>query len=385
MFLPYGSDTPLYHWPIATVVLIVVNIGAFVFSLSIPDWDPYMLVHGEGLHPIQWVTSFMMHADVLHLLGNMIFLWVFGLVVEGKVGPAKFVALYFGMGIVQNIIEQVLFLGTPVAPSLGASSILYGMLVLAMFWAPGDNILCLLIVLFTPIPVSVPIIVFSFLYLFVDFGSAMFSGFEMSTPLLHVMGAAVGFVPAIVMLRLHMVETDNEDVFARIRELRGKEHPTKKLSRKEKKEAEEERVEQQRNAEEKTAIVLRSLDTHLSVGNVNAARRVMVDFHRRGGRVDWTEAQLMTIIKISQSSGDWDQTIEFSEQYLKRFTRNATRLRINMGKIYVLEKSFPRRALLTIKDINIDEISADQRKTCQQIAAHARKMIDEGALEPGIE
>lgn len=327
----------------------------------------------------------MMHAGVLHLVGNMIFLWVFGLVVEGKVGPAKFVALYFGMGIAQNIIEQVLFLGTPVAPSLGASSVLYGLLVLAMFWAPGDNILCLLIILFTPIPVSVPIIVFCFLYLFMDFGSAMFSGFEMSTPLLHVMGAAVGFVPAIVMLRLHMVETDDEDVFSRIRELRGKEHPTKKLSRKAMKEAEEETIGKQREAADKTEIVLRSLDTHLSVGNVNAARRVMVDFHRRGGRIDWTEAQLMTIIKVTQSKNDWDQTIEFSEQYLKRFSRNATRLRINMAKIYVLEKAFPRRALLTIKEINIDELSADQRKACQQIVAHAQKMIDEGALEPGIE
>ncbi len=383
MFLPYGTDTPIYHWPFATLGLIVFNIGAFVISLSVPDWDPYMLSHGEGLHPIQWVTSFMMHADVFHLLGNMVFLWVFGIVVEGKVGPTKFVALYIGMGIVQNIFEQWLFLGMPVGPSLGASGILYAMLVLAMFWAPGDNILCFLFLLFTPIPFTIPIIVFCFLYLMMDFGSAMFSGFEMSTPLLHIIGAAVGFIPAIVMLRWHMVESDNEDVLSRIRELRGKEHPEKKLSRREKQESEEERIGQQRVVGDKTALVIRSLDTHLSVGNITAATRLMVDYHRRGGRIDWTESQLMTLIKLSQSKNEWDQTIEFTGQYLKRFSINATRLRINMAKIYVLEKVFPRRALQTLEEVDINELSEPQRKAFLQIKAHANKLIDEGALEPG--
>ncbi len=114
MLLPYGTDTPIYHWPYATIVLIVVNILVFSAQgfipaekvdqqeleqllgqdddekldlganemlallngelLERPGWMRLALSHGDGLHPVQWLTSFFIHGGILHLIGNMIFL-----------------------------------------------------------------------------------------------------------------------------------------------------------------------------------------------------------------------------------------------------------------------------------------------------------------------
>ena len=60
---------------------------------------------GRGrLHPIQWVTHNFLHYDVLHLAGNMLFLWSFGIVVEGKLGAFKFLMTYLAIGTLHGAL-----------------------------------------------------------------------------------------------------------------------------------------------------------------------------------------------------------------------------------------------------------------------------------------
>lgn len=128
MLIPYSTDAPLYHLPIATVALLVVNVVAFVpvATLGAADFEqhivPWMLSHGDGLHPLQWIASNFIHGGVLHLLGNMFSLWAFGLVVEGKIGWWRFLLAYFGIGFVQCALEQTIALGASGGGSFGASA-----------------------------------------------------------------------------------------------------------------------------------------------------------------------------------------------------------------------------------------------------------------------
>jgi membrane associated rhomboid family serine protease len=64
-----------------------------------------LLQYGAGLKPWQWMTSIFMHAGIGHLLGNMIFLWAFGLIVEGKIGWLPFTLLYLAIGCGQSALE----------------------------------------------------------------------------------------------------------------------------------------------------------------------------------------------------------------------------------------------------------------------------------------
>ena len=102
MILPIGTDAPIYHRPIATVGLIVANVIAFGYSMTNfeeADWLRWMLLTGDGLHPLQWVTHGFLHANIFHLAGNMVFLWAFGLIVEGKLGALAFLGLYLGLDV----------------------------------------------------------------------------------------------------------------------------------------------------------------------------------------------------------------------------------------------------------------------------------------------
>src|SRR5687767_7090689 len=123
MLIPFRTDAPIYHWPFATVSLIVINtlIALAVAAGTFPEPEEWILRHGE-FNPLQWFTSNFIHGGIFHVLGNMFFLWGFGLVVEGKLGWWKFLILYLGLGVTQSAIEQTIMLGAEEGGSYGASA-----------------------------------------------------------------------------------------------------------------------------------------------------------------------------------------------------------------------------------------------------------------------
>ncbi|HEU5118612.1 MAG TPA: rhomboid family intramembrane serine protease, partial [Isosphaeraceae bacterium] len=57
MLLPWGTDAPVYHWPVATAGLILTNIAIFVGEATgTVDADSWSLALGHGLHPAQWIS-----------------------------------------------------------------------------------------------------------------------------------------------------------------------------------------------------------------------------------------------------------------------------------------------------------------------------------------
>ena len=98
--IPINTDAPLYHFPYATIGLIVINSICFVatgFALNEKLLEPWLLQYGEGLNPLEWIPAAFAHAGLTHLLGDMFFLWGFGLVVERKLGWRRFIPLFLDM------------------------------------------------------------------------------------------------------------------------------------------------------------------------------------------------------------------------------------------------------------------------------------------------
>ena len=75
--------------------------------------------------------------------GNLIFLWAFALVVEGKVGFLPFLAIFLGVGFVQCGLEQLISLAIDEGYSLGNSAIVYGLMAIALVWAPKNELGCI--------------------------------------------------------------------------------------------------------------------------------------------------------------------------------------------------------------------------------------------------
>src|SRR6516162_6031283 len=166
--IPTGTDAPIYHWPFATVGLIVLNV-ALLFLVppvagvvrfdendevieeveTVSNFERYALAIGDGrLHPIQWVTHNFLHNGLLHLAGNMLFLWAFGIVVEGKLGPVKYLLAYLAIGVLHGALVQTLFVKSGLdGHAAGASAIVYGLLAVCMVWAPRNELNCLVILI----------------------------------------------------------------------------------------------------------------------------------------------------------------------------------------------------------------------------------------------
>src|SRR5260370_23225711 len=156
LVIPMGTDAPIYYWPRATVAMIVLNVAAFlavppvpsvpqfnendeVVSVSISNFERYALALGDGLHPVQWLTHNFLHYGIMHLLGNMVFLWAFGIVVEGNLGILKYVALYLAIGTLHGALTQTLLLRSGLdGHAAGASAVVFGLLALCMVWAPRN-------------------------------------------------------------------------------------------------------------------------------------------------------------------------------------------------------------------------------------------------------
>jgi membrane associated rhomboid family serine protease len=157
--IPLKDNIPTDRFPIVTVALILANVVVYLLSIrhggsliSGPDSQevvkygatPYALTHsgvrcglvsptqlacGHGVSGLPaWQTVFtamFMHASILHIAGNMLFLWIFGNNVEDSMGPIRFLIFYL-LGGVAALALQVAVGPNTAAPTLGASGAIAG-------------------------------------------------------------------------------------------------------------------------------------------------------------------------------------------------------------------------------------------------------------------
>lgn len=150
MILPIKDAAPRRFGP-ATLLLIVANVAAFVASLSVARYGavPAAIVHGHALETV--LTSMFLHAGILHLVGNMWFLMVFGHAVEESMGTVRFVVFYGLSGIV-GALAQCYGMPASTVPMIGASGAIAGVMGAYLFLFPRAKIIALVLVFRTKIP-----------------------------------------------------------------------------------------------------------------------------------------------------------------------------------------------------------------------------------------
>ena len=123
--LPIRDNAPTRHFPLVTVGLIVANAVVWFWELRhreavVDDYAYYPCsVQGPCLGPAAqhhlppWegaFTSMFMHASWQHILGNMLFLWIFGNNVEDALGRVRFLVFYLGGGIAATALQTFITL-----------------------------------------------------------------------------------------------------------------------------------------------------------------------------------------------------------------------------------------------------------------------------------
>ena len=148
--IPLGdaSRRPL-RFPLTTVLVIAVNI--FVFLLELAGGDNFInrwsMVPANIVAGRDWITiltAMFLHAGWVHILGNMLFLWVFGPAIEDVMGPWRYLFFYL-LGGLAATAAQVLVDPSSTIPNLGASGAIAAVMGAFLITYPRDRIRTLLL------------------------------------------------------------------------------------------------------------------------------------------------------------------------------------------------------------------------------------------------
>jgi membrane associated rhomboid family serine protease len=166
--IPYSDGIPARRFPIVNVALIAANFAVFLFY-ELPNGDA--AVNQASLYPcdvdntchigipwgVGWMTAMFMHAGWDHILGNMLFLAIFGKNVEDAFGRLGYLLLYFAGGFAAAMLQtaMTLIFGTASdaqIPTLGASGAIAAVMGAYIVLYPNSRIRTLVLWF----PVSIP-------------------------------------------------------------------------------------------------------------------------------------------------------------------------------------------------------------------------------------
>jgi membrane associated rhomboid family serine protease len=161
---PISDVIPSRTVPFVTVTLIVANSLVFLYMLALPGAMREGFVAAYAVVPAWFsvptlFTSQFLHAGWMHIIGNMLYLWIFGDNVEDRLGHFRYLVFYLGAGAVAAIL-QVLFDPFSSVPMLGASGAIAGVMGAYFVLYPHSRVLtAIFIVIFFDV-VEIPAVVF---------------------------------------------------------------------------------------------------------------------------------------------------------------------------------------------------------------------------------
>jgi len=235
MIFPIGDDNRYRtSVPVVNYILIAINVGVFVFLQSLGTNEQFTYSfstvpeeirtgvdiarpvpieigdqRGEiGLQPtpvsvyLTLLTSMFMHGSIMHLFGNILFLWIFGDNLEHALGRARYIIFYLLTGLIASlahVISTFVFGDNPFIPSLGASGAISGVLGGYLVLYPKRNVRVIMLRMLTTVPAVVAIglwFVFQLISAFGVIGAGPQSGGGVA-----FMAHIGGFVAGLVLVK----------------------------------------------------------------------------------------------------------------------------------------------------------------------------------------
>lgn len=207
MFFPFNVDVPMERIPIVNWVLVGVTV---MISMMILNAEPEGLIkllflfRGADFSITQLPGHTLVHADMMHLLGNMIFLFCFGNAINAKFGHVTFVVFYFAMGII-TAMAWLLF-GTGDA-AVGASGAIMGVVGAFLILYPKNEVSVFYFFVVRFGTFQMPSGALIAIYLAFDLWGLVSTEAAAIAYVAHVVGALMGALVAIVFLKTGLIES----------------------------------------------------------------------------------------------------------------------------------------------------------------------------------
>lgn len=210
--IPFRDENPSLTVPFITVAIIGINIAVFVFSV-IGGLGPITILFGaypvalvthmtdQPISPFATVfTSMFIHAGLLHIAGNMLYMWIFGDNVEDRMGHARFIVFYLTGGVVAAY-SHAFFNGGSTLPMVGASGAISAVLGAYLYMFPRAKVDTLVFFGFFVQVIQLPALIVIGFWAIIQFISGMLAGEAGGVAwLAHIGGFLYGLVTARIFL-----------------------------------------------------------------------------------------------------------------------------------------------------------------------------------------
>jgi membrane associated rhomboid family serine protease len=246
MFIPLKDYNPTRRLPVVTLLLILLNFSVFIYQSYLSEAYRQKPLLSSDLQPLAWPSSLeyfvindglipreirglrnveipvgtdrwgntvifqrrvppllsllfaiFMHGSWLHLLGNMLFLWIFGNNVEDRLGPLKFILFYILCGVGASL-AHVLFNLDSLTPVIGASGAVSGVMGAYLLLFPTARIRTLIFVFILVTTMDIPAAVFLVIWFVIQF---FYAGGGASIAWLAHVG---GFIAGMILLKVFL-------------------------------------------------------------------------------------------------------------------------------------------------------------------------------------
>jgi membrane associated rhomboid family serine protease len=208
MFFPFGDDQVKGgYFPFFSYSLIAVNVLVFLYqsSLSGPDFESFVMTYGSipnevtnGQDLFTLFTSMFLHGSWMHLLGNMMFLWIFADNIEATIGNGRFLMFYLLGGLAAHAGHIFFNLGS-VIPTVGASGAISAVMGAYLIMFPTSKIKMLALIFIVRIPAFIFLVFWIFQQ--VTFGQASLATVAADTAGVawwaHIGGFAYGIIAGL--------------------------------------------------------------------------------------------------------------------------------------------------------------------------------------------
>jgi membrane associated rhomboid family serine protease len=217
MFIPLRDENPSGKFAFVNVGLLLANIVVFLYQLTLTPHAFQLFVMSNAMVParvsalangygsfelafLPLLTSMFLHAGFAHILGNMLFLWIFGDNVEAEFGHFPYLLFYLACGVGAGLVH-IAFNFHSHLPALGASGAISGVMGAYIVLEPRNRILCLLFIFVVPVPAIIVLgswFLMQFLSGISSLGTAMNGGVAVWA---HIGGFLIGMFTAIAAKR----------------------------------------------------------------------------------------------------------------------------------------------------------------------------------------
>lgn len=152
--IPYRDENPTYTTPYVNYLLIIINVVVFFFEIL--NGNRMGIFASHALIPYEfWAapianfprifSSMFLHAGWMHIIGNMLFLWIFGDNIEDVLGHLRYLIFYLLAGLSGAMLHLIFFARSPI-PVVGASGAISGVIAAYLIFFPGTKIRMLLLI-----------------------------------------------------------------------------------------------------------------------------------------------------------------------------------------------------------------------------------------------